>query len=188
MAWKEKTYHLKSVCPMLTHNGQGVDPLNKFTKATKLITKKRVKTDEDLNEIARIEFLSGLYMGPDGPILPAQNLESMLTVAAKKFKEGNLAKSGMFVKSDAVLIYEGSRNPEEMFLDDNLRDTRSVALNGRSRIMRTRPIFPKWEADVMIAYEDSVVNGSRIDEWMKTAGAVIGLCELRPRLGRFEVS
>jgi hypothetical protein len=187
MAWKEKNYHLKSVCPMLTHNGQGVDPLNKFTKALKILTSKRIKTDEDLREIARIEFLSGLYMGENGPILPAENVESMLTAAAKKFKEGNLAKSGMYVKSDADLIYEGSKNPEEMFLDDSFRDTRGVAIKGRNRIMRTRPIYPKWEAIVTIVYEDTVVNGSRIDEWMHTAGTFIGLCEMRPRLGRFEI-
>lgn len=186
MAWQEKTYHLKSTCPMLMHNGQGVDPLNKFSKALKLITGKRGKTDADFEEMALIEFQSSLYMGKDGVVIPQSNIEAMLIAAAKKFKEGMQAKSGMFVKGDSALIYEGSKDPKKMFLDDNLRDTRAVAIQ-RAKIMRTRPIFHEWEAEVTVCFEDGVVNGGRIDEWMHTAGTVIGLCEMRPRMGRFEV-
>jgi len=168
------------------HNGQGVDPLNKFSKAMKLISGKRNKTEADYEEMARIEFMSSLYMGPDGPVIPQANMEATLISAAKKFKEGNQAKSGMYVKGNATLTYDGSKNPEEMFLDDNIRDTRAVAIQ-RAKIMRTRPIFHEWEADVTVVYEDGVINGSRIDEWMRTAGTVIGLCEMRPRMGRFEI-
>jgi hypothetical protein len=186
MSWQEKTYHLKSTCPLLMHNGQGIDPLNKFSKALKAISGKRGKTEADHLEMSRIEFLMGLYMGPSGPIMPQANLEAALIKAAMKFKEGNLAKSGMYVKSDAILIYDGSKVPDEMFLDDRFRDKRNVRV-GMASIMRTRPIFHEWEADVTIVYEDGVVNGSRIDEWIATAGILIGLCELRPRLGRFEI-
>jgi hypothetical protein len=184
--WKEKSYHLKSSCPLLMHNGQTADPLNKFARAMKEVSSKRGKTEADYEELAHIEFLASLYMGETGPILPATNIEAMLIAAAKKFKEGNQAKAGMYVKDNAPLVYDGPTNPEEMFLDDRFRDTRAVVIQ-RNRVMRTRAIFKRWEADVTVVYEDTVINESRVDEWMKTAGNIIGLLEMRPRLGRFEV-
>ena len=185
--WKEQTYHLKSTCPLIMHNGQGVDPLNVFTKALKLISGKKYKTDADYAEMAWIEFQCALYMGPDGPIIPADILVAMLIKAAEKFREGKLAKAGMFVKADAPLIYDGPRTPREMFEDDDIRDFRPVALGGK-RIMRTRPRFNSWELFFTVCFEDTVViNGSRVDEWVRTAGTIIGLCEMRPRLGRFEI-
>jgi len=187
MAWQELTYRLKSTCPLITHNGQGVNPRNRFTIALKLISGKTKKTDADYEEMAWIEFQSALYMGPDGPIIPADVLVAMLIAAAKKFKEGQLARAGMFVKGDALLVYSGSKNVREMFEDDNIRDTRPVALSGK-RIMRTRPRFNSWELTFTVCFEDTVIaNGSRIDEWVRTGGTIIGLCEMRPRLGRFEI-
>lgn len=184
--WKEKSYHVKSSCPMLMHNGQTADPLNKFSKALKEVSGKRGKTEADFAEMARIEFLASLYMGEDGPVIPNFVWEAALIGAAKKFKEGNQAKAGMYVKDNSALIYVGSKDPDKMFLDENLRDTRPVAIQ-RNKVMRTRVIFREWEADVMITYEDTVTNESRVDEWIKTAGNIIGLCEMRPRMGRFEV-
>lgn len=169
------------------HNGQTADPLNKFSKAMKLISGKRNKTEADYEEMAKIELLASLYMGQDGPVLPASNIEAMLIAAAKKFKEGNQAKAGMYVKDNPVLIYDGPKDPEALFKDEEFRDTRAVAIQ-RNRVMRTRAIFHEWEADVTVVYEDTVINESRVSEWVKTAGNIIGLCEMRPRYGRYEVA
>lgn len=184
--WIEKGYHLKSSCPMLMHNGQTADPMNKFSKALKQVTAKRTKTDEDREEMARIEFMAGLYMGEDGPVIPSGNLESMLIEGAKKTKEGNQAKAGMYVKEHAKLIYKGTKDPEKLYEDDYYRDTRSVVVQ-RSRIMRTRPIFRNWEADITVVFENTVTNESRVDDWVKIAGNIVGLGDMRPRMGRFEV-
>lgn len=171
---------------MIMKNGQTVDPLNPFSKALKMITKKRTKTDSDYEEMARIEYKSALYMGVNGPVIPQSNIEAMLIAAAKKFKEGIQAKSGMYVKGNADLIYDGPKDPEAMFANSNFRDVRAVTV-GRAKVMRSRPIFHEWEANVTVVYEDEVVNVGRVDEWVKTAGTSIGLCEMRPRFGRFEV-
>lgn len=152
----------------------------------KLVSGKRGKTEADYEEMAHIEFLASLYMGDDGPVLPASNFEAMLIAAAKKFKEGNQAKAGMYVKDNAALIYEGSKDPEKMFKDESMRDTRAVAIQ-RNRVMRTRAIFHEWEADVTVVYEDTVINENRVDEWVKTSGNIIGMCEMRPRYGRFSI-
>lgn len=184
--WQTKTYHLKSSCPMLVHNGQTADPMNKFSRAMKEVSGKRNKTEADFAEMAHIEFMASLYMGKDGPVIPQSNMEGALIAGAKKFKEGNQAKAGMYVANNVKLQYDGPKDPEEMFKDERFRDTRAVAIQ-RNRVMRTRCRFDEWEADVEVVYEDTVINESRVDEWVRAAGNLVGLCEMRPRLGRFEV-
>ncbi|MFH1118613.1 MAG: hypothetical protein V1775_02235 [Bacteroidota bacterium] len=189
MAWLEKTYHLKSSVEMMHHNGQLIDRLNPYAKALAKISAKKKKTDADYEEMAHIEFLGSLYIGADGePIVPQHMLSAMLVVAAKKFKEGNQAKSGMYVKDHAKLIYDGPKVPEEMYQEKSKRfvDRRNVRV-GQASIMRTRAIFAEWEIDVTVVYEDTIVDVSRIDEWFITAGHIVGLAEIRPQYGRFEV-
>ena len=36
--------------------------------------------------------------------------------------------------------------------------------------------------------EDSVVNAARVVEWFRTAGVLCGLCDWRPRFGRFQAA
>lgn len=186
MAWKTVTYQLTSVCPMLAHNGQTADPLNKFAKALKQVSSKRVKTDADFEEMARIEFLAGLYMGESGPIIPAQNIDSMLINGAKKSKEGITAKSGVFCPEHAVMEYEGPRTADELWADERFRFAALVKV-GQARIVRMRPIFRQWSATVKINVEESVTNVSRVDDWMTVAGSIVGLGDWRPQHGRFEV-
>lgn len=186
MAWKTAKFKLTSDCPMLMHNGQTADPLNEFAKAMKQISSKRKKTDADHEEMARIEFLAGLYVGPDGPIIPAANVDSMMIAAAKKHKEGPLAKSGAFCVKDARLEYDGPRAPDELWKDERFRHRALVRVT-TSRVARTRPVFNEWSAVVEVNYEDSVVNFGRVEEWFWTAGTQIGLGDWRPQHGRFSV-
>ncbi|NDG19284.1 MAG: hypothetical protein EB117_13560 [Betaproteobacteria bacterium] len=54
-----------------------------------------------------------------------------------------------------------------------------------SRVMRTRPIFRDWSAIVEVEYEDSVVNEEQVVRWMSSGGTQVGLCDWRPKFGRF---
>ncbi|MDP2366556.1 MAG: hypothetical protein Q8M94_22605, partial [Ignavibacteria bacterium] len=96
------------------------------------------------------------------------------------------AKSGMYVKDHAKLLYDGPKLPEELYRTDMFRDKRPVRI-GQKAIMRTRPVFQKWEAFATVVFEDSIINADRIDEWFIIAGHIVGLGEMRPRYGRFEV-
>jgi hypothetical protein len=185
---QEKEYHLKSVCPMLVHNGQLADPMNGFAKALKVITGKRSKTDADYEEMARIEFLGGLYMGEpeDGPVIPPANIRGMLIRAARKRKEGKLAEAGIFILDNSPLIYEGPRDADSLWEDESFRD-RQIVVVGRNRVARTRPIFNEWAANVKVTYDDDVLNEAQLDEWFQIAGSIIGQGDYRPQYGRFEV-
>lgn len=177
-------YKLTSECPMLLHNGQTADPLNKFAKAMKQVSGRRKKTDADYEELARIEFLAALYMGPNGPIIPAPNLDSMVQGAARKTREGQLAKSGVFCTEDMQIEYDGPRTPNELWADECFRHVAIVRI-GQARIPRTRPIFKNWNGIITLSVETSVVNPERLDDWLLVAGTQIGLGDWRPQHGRF---
>ena len=50
---------IKGVSPLLLHNGQTANPLNKYARQLKAVSGKRNKTDEDFEAMAKIEFLAG---------------------------------------------------------------------------------------------------------------------------------
>ena len=186
MAWNEVTYRLTASAPLLMHNGQTADPANKWAKAIKLISSKRMKTDADYEEMARLEFFAGLYMAEAGPVLPANMIDAMVIQAAKKSKEGQVAKGGCFCLNAANLEYDGPRTAAELWQDERFRFTAIVRV-GMNRIARTRPIFREWAAVVRLHVEDEVTNAARVDEWMRIAGTQIGLGDWRPQYGRFIV-
>lgn len=186
MAWQELKYRLMSDCPMLVHNGQTADPLNKWSKAMKAINSKRKKTDADYEEIARLEFFAGLYMGQHGPVIPAPNVDAMLIAAAKQNRQGPLAKSGLYCAKDADMLYDGPRTAEAMWKEERFRHTAIVRI-GMSKVVRMRPIFRSWSTVVTLQTEDTVVNAAQVDEWMFIAGRQIGLGDWRPQHGRFSV-
>jgi hypothetical protein len=185
MTWKNAQYKLTSLAQLVMHNGQLADPTNRWAKSLKQITSKRNKTDADYEEMARIEFLGGLYLSEDGPIIPAHAIESTLVNAAKKRKEGVIAKSGMFCDAHARLEYDGPRIAEELWKDGGFKASNLVRVD-RARVMRTRPCFKEWSTVISVTYDDEQLNLATLDEWVKIAGSIIGLLEWRPKFGRFE--
>jgi hypothetical protein len=184
MAWKSVSYKLTSSAPLIAHNGQTADPLNKWAKALKLISSKRAKTDADYEEMARIEFMAGLYMGEGGPIIPAFVLDPVVVNGAKKSKEGMVAKSGCFCLEHARLDYDGPRTADELWNDEQFRFSALVRV-GNARVSRMRPIFRNWGAIVTLHVEDTMVNVSRVDAWLDAAGTQVGIGDWRPQYGRF---
>lgn len=185
MAWETLRYNLISSCPMIMHNGQTADPLNKFAKALKKVSSKRVKTDADYEEMARIEFIAGLYISADGPVLPTHVIDATVVNAAKKSKEGTLAKSSVFCFTHSVLQYDGPRSADELWQDERFRKV-SIVRVGQARVARTRPVFDAWQCVVELQVENTLVNPSRVDEWMFVAGTQVGFCDWRPQFGRFQ--
>lgn len=58
---KKFTLTLTGVTPLLVHNARLADPLDPIVRQTKPISGKRSKTEEDHLELARLEFIGGLY-------------------------------------------------------------------------------------------------------------------------------
>jgi hypothetical protein len=196
MSWVRVEYKLTGDAPLVVKCAQMADTMNRFAKELKSITSKRMKTDADHEEMARIEHAGSLYMAPGvGPIIPADNITAAIREGAKKTKEGKIAQSAVFGADPGYfkLEYDGPRTPEELFADTTPRSTPYAegfrftvpVVRSNSRIISTRPIFHDWSLDVALMYEDSIINFAQLDRWIKKAGTMSGLCEWRPRFGRF---
>jgi hypothetical protein len=186
MAWQTLRYKLSSSAPLIMHNGQTADPLNKWARLIKLISSKAKKTDADYEEMARLEFMAGLYLAEDGPIIPNFVFDGMTLKAAQKSKEGPGAKSSAFCLNHARLEYDGPRDPDEMWKKETFRFPRIVKV-GTSRVVRMRPKFDDWSCIAELNVETTLINPGRVDEWMAVAGTQIGLGDWRPQYGRFTV-
>jgi len=181
---------------LITHNNQTANPLNKYAKAMKELTAKRKKTEQDHLNIARLEWEAGLYL-EDGMVkLPARVLESTMWNGAKKSKNGIKWQSGCLVDEDFIeLDYRGPKIKFEQngqmpieALDryfDNLNHQQIVKV-GTAKIVRTRPVFEQWSLTFTVNYDDEVINKSEILDAARNAGKLVGLCEMRPRFGRFD--
>jgi hypothetical protein len=138
-------------------------------------------------ELARLEFYGGLYYSDNpGVILPSKVVEATINGGARKFKEGMLAKSGLAVMKHSKLIFEGPQTVDEMWKDGRFTFQEMVVVQ-RSRILRTRPKFDKWSVEIEVSYEDTVCDKEQVHKWLVKAGQVVGMCDYRPRYGRFEV-
>lgn len=181
------TYKLEGVCPLLMHNGQLADPLNKHTKSIKEVSSKRKKTDEDFEELARREWLGGLYLNEDDKlILPADLLLASLIGGAKKSKLGKQFAPAVFIDKDPLLKIGDSRPARELWEDGRYVDTRGVKVS-MSRVMRTRPRFDKWSLTVDCLINPTIVDPPTVLRAWEDAGQMIGLGDYRPRFGRFNV-
>ncbi len=187
MSYKKLEVTVIGISAFLMHNGQTADPLNRFSKAMKEVSGKRKKTDADYEEMAKLEFMAGLYMGPNGPIVPSVMVEATIHAGAKKSKDGRLALAGMMVENHADLIYNGPKTSEELFKNDSFKLVSPVRI-GANKVMRTRPIFHNWSANLEILYLENVINRQSILTAVRNAGAYCGFGDWRPRYGRFALS
>ena len=163
------------------------NPRNKFAKALKEISGKRNKTDADFDRMAELEFKGGLYVNAKNePIMPAEGIEAIVRSGAKKSKEGKLAQAGVYCLESALMVYDGPKDPDEMWKDERFVNSAIVKV-GQARVMRTRPIFNEWSCDIELHYNPEVCNEEQIFNWLRIAGEQCGAFDWRPRYGRFIV-
>jgi hypothetical protein len=174
--------------PLITHNGLLADPRYEFTKALKPLTKKRDKSAEEMEEIRKIEWLGGLYRDSDGTIgLTADVLLACFYGGAKKSARGPKFLAGVIeTQSFYPLVYDGPRDAMKLYKQNGFCDYRAVGIN-KKRVMRARPRFDKWSLPFSLLFNSSVIDGAVLVAAIESAGELVGLCERRPRFGRFSV-
>ena len=68
---------------------------------------------------------------------------------------------------------------------------RSVVI-GRARIMRSRPVFKKWQLEFELEIDEMEVPNDVVKEILEYSGKRVGIGDFRPEkggsFGRFEVS
>lgn len=157
----------------------------------KAISGKRKKVDADYDEMARLEWLAGLYLANDDLIIPDFVIESTMINGAKKSKRGPQAKCGLFFTEHASLEFAGKpdiisdQTLAEMFASGDFTHTIGVKV-GMAKVMRTRPMFRHWSFKAIAQYDPDVLNLRDVEEIASDAGKLVGLGDWRPKHGRFE--
>jgi hypothetical protein len=136
--------------------------------------------------MARLEFLGSLYVQNQEPCIPGEMFEAALVEAAKKIKRGQQAKAGIVCYGNFPLAYDGPHSPNDLWEDQRFRLVVGVRIQ-RNKVMRTRPIFRDWAAEVSVDFMPDQLNKSEIEEMVRTAGIVIGIGDWRPKFGRFAI-
>jgi hypothetical protein len=177
---------IRGTAPLITHNIRLANPLDPIAKAMKVISGKRKKTEDDLLQLARLEFEGGLYLDPDvGPFLPGENVEKCIVEGARVTKQGKQVERGLFVSDNVIpLIYKGPRTAEELWVDENFRNMAAVRV-GQARVMRMRPMFRTWALDVDAEIDPGLLAVESLQQIVDDSGAMVGLGDHRPRYGRF---
>lgn len=203
--YKQATFTIKGIRPLIMQNGKILkNPLHPLTKTIKQFSGKRKKSDEDLEAIAKLEWYAGLYLeqrtgilverssvqfekdgGGHGVYIPGENIEAMLfTVAAKQRMKTDF-KAAIMVE-DAPLVYEGGKTAKELWEDGRFCDERDVRIQGKSAIMRYRPVFPEWSLTFTVQYLSDMLNEQQIVDAVDLAGKINGVGTYRPKYGRFD--
>ena len=85
-----------------------------------------------------------------------------------------------------MLEYDGPRDPEAMWEEEKFRFVTVVTVQ-KSSIIACRPIFRGWSATIVAEVDTDLIDIDMYDTVLSQAGQMVGLCDWRPRYGRFEV-
>lgn len=183
------TIKLVGTHPLMMHSDKLANPLAPETKLHKELTSKRKKTDDDHRAIAKSEFIAGCYWDEtNGFYIPGGNVEATFLAGAKLQKMGTAWKRGALVLENKVkLLHDAPKTPDALWESLPNRDCRGVKV-GTAKIMRYRPVFLNWAAEVTVNLNLEVIDLRDAKKAIEDAGALIGLCEYRPRYGRFQVT
>lgn len=185
---KSFTLTMMGTAPMLVHNAQLSDPLNKWAKEMKKVSAKRTKTEDDHLEMSRLEFYGGMYYDADlGPVIPAMNIEATLVNGAKKIKLGKAVTQGLRITDQVTpIIYKGPRDMAGLWGNGESEFVNRASVKvGMARVMRTRPMFTNWALEVSGVYDESIFDEDVINEICQYSGTLIGIGDWRPRFGTF---
>lgn len=176
----------KGTTPLIMHSCKCVNPLHPISIEMKKYTSKKKKTEDDLIKIADLEWEAGAYWDDKiGLYIPCENIEATIKNGAKPNKKGSDIEKYCNVTELCVpLNYGASLSKEELIKDYNYRDTRPMTVM-RAKILRTRPRFNNWQISFNMTYEESKIDVEVIRQAIEYAGAYVGLCDSRPKYGKF---
>jgi hypothetical protein len=185
---KTLVFEIESIVPLLMHDDKTANPLNEFTKKLKALTGKRNKTDEDHAQIAEVEWNASLYYENGKYIIPTKVIEATLLASAKQFKKGTLLKQCVMVTEDMELEFKDKKlSPEKLYKKGEYQDMRTVKV-GQAKTTRCRPKFDNWKGEFIVMLDEDKLNIEEIEQIVANAGKYIGMCDYRPRYGRFQVT
>lgn len=176
----------KGITPLIMHSCQCVNPLHPIAKELRKYTSKKKKTDEDYEIISNLEWEAGAYWKDGlGLYIPAENVEATIVNGAKANKKGTDIEKYCDV-TDLYIPFDYGENltKDELIHNFEYRDTRVMTVM-RARINRTRPRFDQWKIVFNLRYDENKIDLDVIVNAMEYAGSYVGLCDSRPKYGKF---
>lgn len=183
---KSVIFKLTGTNGLMLNNSQTVNPFNKYTLALKPLTAKRKKTDDDYNEIYRLQFESSLYTKDGVYILPSDHFWKSICTAAREQKLGKKFEQSLQVVEDAVLDFpEKGMSPDELYKDGSHVDVRDGVVTGNKRITVCRAIFNEWSATFTVWFDETQIDQKDLERIVEIAGQRYGVGTYRKKYGRF---
>ena len=176
----------KGISPLIMHSCQCVNPLHPISKELKKYTSKKKKTEDDLLKISDLEWEAGAYWKDGlGLYMSAENVEATIQNGAKANKKGKDIEKYVNV-TDLYIPFNYGENltKEELIQNYEYRDTRIMTVQ-RAKILRTRPRFDQWNITFNLMYDEEKIDIQTIVDAMEYAGSYVGLCDSRPKYGKF---
>lgn len=176
----------KGTTPLIMHSCQCVNPLHPIARELKKYTSKKNKTEEDLIKISDLEWESGAYWKDGlGLYMPSENVEATIKNGAKANKKGKDIEKYVSVTDLYIPFFYGENlTKEELIANYDYRDTRIMTVQ-RAKVLRTRPRFDQWSIIFNLMYDDTKIDIDTIVNAMEYAGSYVGLCDSRPKYGKF---
>ena len=176
----------KGISPLIMHSCKCVNPLHPISREMKKYTSKKKKTEDDLLKIADLEWESGVYWLDDiGLYIPSENVEATLINGGKANKKGTDIQKYVNITDPIIPFFYGENlTKKELISDYRYRDTRIMTVQ-RARIVRTRPRFNQWYIVFNLSYNEEKIDLDTIMNAMSYAGSYVGLCDSRPKYGKF---
>lgn len=177
---------------LMMHNAQTVNPFNEFTKAIKPLTSKKNKTEDDMMQLYKLQFMASLYVKEGQYIIPAQMFWKSICTAAKEQKLGKKFEQSMIVPDDCLLDFEDKDcPPDALFENEELRSKYVDIRDGvimRARVPVCRSFFPKWKTVLTIWFDETQLNEDDIIRITDIAGKRYGVGTYRKLYGKFEIT
>lgn len=187
----ELRIELTGTSPLLMHNPRLADPMDPIAKEMKTLTSKRKKTEDDYEQLSKLEWHGGLYtMEKDSKTIVALQTSAIRKCFIEAGKINKLGKSVgraiSFYDLNTPLIYDGPTEIDELHKNGSFT-SRLVAGVGKNRVIRTRPKFYPWKAVVdALFFPDAGLNLDEVVSIVEKAGIVEGLLDNRVNgYGRF---
>lgn len=181
---------IEGVSPLLMHSAAGVDASHPYKRESREITAKGAKkrTDKDEERLLQLDFLLSLYHDGTRPIIPEECILGMIRDGARRTRQGKEVLAGVMVSpSEIPVIYDGPTDPMALFESLAFRDVRPAGVQ-KSRVTRCRPRFNKWALEFDLVHDEQIISEQTLRASIDGAGQFVGLCDFRPRFGRFEVT
>lgn len=169
-------FKIRGIAPIL-FNAWTPEAKEKLDKGS---TGGKMSVEERLDEARRKVYRNG----SDELTLPAQNLESCLVAGARKggLKRG---RGSLAPYLEATVFCEERHLPFGTKEPDGIHEVMGV--RGGSAVIIRRPIINEWTVNGTFLVADDRMDPAQIKSALEEAGLLVGLCDWRPKYGRFIV-